>query len=105
MSFSQITELDDGRQIFISASEFNKAAKDEAEFESFAFATHAFFSFYGGDFFVDRAHYDIIKQNLDKAGAVIITAYKERPYARNTFVNVYVSNNNRLKRVDFSSIE
>lgn len=100
------TALGDGRQIFISASEFIKAEKNEDEYNSFAFATEAFFSMYGSEsFFVDRDHYDVIRQNLDKAGAVIITAYKEREYSRNVNVEVFVSNNNQPRRVDFSSIE
>ena len=39
------TEINDGRQIFIEASEFIKAQKDDEEFDSFAFAAHAFFLF------------------------------------------------------------
>ena len=45
------TEINDGRQLFISATEFFKAKNDEEEFNSFAFATHALFSFYGVDDF------------------------------------------------------
>lgn len=46
------TEINDGRQIFISEAEFKKAGKDEDEFNSFAFATHCLFSFYGVDDFL-----------------------------------------------------
>ena len=93
------TEINDGRQIFIEASEFMKAKKDDEEFNSFAFATHALFSFYGRDNFIDRNQYEKILQMLDKNGAVIITVVEER-YSRRIFPEVYVSNNNRLKMVD-----
>ena len=54
VEFLTNTEINDGRQIFIEASEFMKAKKDDEEFNSFAFATHALFSFYGRDDFIDR---------------------------------------------------
>ena len=98
------TDIGDGRQIFITASEFNKAAKDEEEFNSFAFATDAFFSYYGTDRFIDRAEYDYIQKFLDKNGAVIITAVEER-YSRHIYPEVYVSNNNRLKRIDLDAVD
>ena len=93
------TEINDGRQIFIEASEFMKAKKDDEEFDSFAFATHALFSFYGEDDFIDRNEYEKILDLLDKNGAVIITVIEEK-YPRRVFPEVYVSNNNRLKRVE-----
>ena len=55
------TEINDGRQIFIEASEFMKAKKDDEEFNSFAFATHALFSFYGRDNFIDRNHFTNVR--------------------------------------------
>ena len=93
-----------GRQIFIAASEFNKAAKDEEEFNSFAFATHAFFSFYGLDSFISRSEYDYIQKFLDKNGAVIITAIEER-YPRRIYREVYVSNNNKMRRINLEDAE
>ncbi len=99
VEFLMDMEIGDGRQIFISASEFNKAVNDEDEFKSFAFATDAFFSFYGSDRFIDRVEYDYIRQFLDKNGAVIITAAEER-YPRYVYPLIFVSNNNRLKLLD-----
>ena len=60
VEFLTNTEINDGRQIFIEASEFMKAKKDDEEFNSFAFATHALFSFYGRDDFIDRNEYEKI---------------------------------------------
>lgn len=97
------TEIGDGRQIFISASEFNKAANNIEEFDSFAFATNAFFSLYGSDRFIDKYEYNHIRKFLEKNGAVIITAREER-YPRIVYPEVYVSNNNRLKYIDLSKV-
>ena len=99
VEFLTNAEINDGRQIFIEASEFMKAKKDDEEFDSFAFATHALFSFYGKDDFIDRNGYEKILDLLDKNGAVIITVVEEK-YPRRIFPEVYVSNNNRLKMVE-----
>ncbi len=99
VEFLTNAEMNDGRQIFIEATEFMKAKKDEEEFNSFAFATHALFSFYGSDDFIDRNEYEKILNMLDKNGAVIITIVEEK-YPRRIFPEVYVSNNNRLKMVE-----
>lgn len=99
VEFFTDTEINDGRQIFVEASEFMKAKTDEEEFNSFAFATHALFSFYGRDDFIHRDEYEKILQMLDKNGAVIITVVEEK-YPRRVFPEVYVSNNNRLKMVE-----
>lgn len=99
VEFLTDAEINDGRQIFIEASEFMKAKKDDEQFNSFAFATNALFSFYGRDDFIRRDEYEKILQTLDKNGAVIITVIEER-YSRRIFPEVYVSNNNRLKMVD-----
>ena len=67
------TDINDGRQIFIQESEFKKAKNDEEEFNSFAFATHCLFSFYGiEDDFIRSDEYDKILSALEKGGAVII---------------------------------
>lgn len=92
-------ELGDGRQIVIDAAEFFKASKDEEEFNSFAFATHALFSFYGADDFIRRNEYDTIAKGLSKNGAVIITLFEDRR-TRKMLPEVYVSNNNRLKKIE-----
>ena len=97
-------DIGDGRQIFIPATEFNKAEKNEEEFNSFAFATHAFFAFYGIDRIIYRNEYDYIKENLTNNGAVIITVVEER-YPTRIYPVVYVSNNNRLKQLDLNIIE
>ena len=95
------TDLEGGRQLFIEASEFNKAATDDEEFDSFAFATHAFFSFYGINWYVNRDEYDLILKQLGKNGAVIITAIEEK-YPTHIYPEVFVSNNNKRKRIDLN---
>lgn len=99
VEFLANTEINDGRQIFISAAEFVKAKKDEEEFNSFAFATHALFSFYGVDDFITREEYEKILKVVDKSGAVIITVIEDR-YPRRFYPEIFVSNNNRLKSVE-----
>lgn len=93
------TDINDGRQIFIPASEYMKAKNNDEEFNSFAFATHALFLFYGQDDFINREEYEKILKQLEKNGAVIITIVEER-YPRRIYPEVFVSNNNKLKRVD-----
>lgn len=94
-------DINDGRQLFIQESEFKKAHKDEEEFNSFAFATQCLFSLYGCDDFIKIDEYEIILKHLEKNGVVIITIVEER-YPRRLFPEVYVSNNNRLKKIDLS---
>lgn len=95
------SEINDGRQIFISEPEFKKAIKSEEEFNSFAYATHCFFSFYGIDDFIHKDEYEVILKSLEKGGAVIISMEQ---IGYNRFCpDVYVSNNNRLKRIDLQS--
>jgi len=93
------TEIGDGRQIFIDASEFFKAQKNEDEFNSFASATEALFAVYGADDFISRDEYDKIAKELSKSGAVIITLFVDRR-TRKVIPEIYVSNNNRLKAVE-----
>lgn len=93
------TEINDGRQIFIQEAEFRKAKNDEEEFNSFAFATNCLFAFYGcADDFITPVEYEKILSALEKGGAVIITIVEER-YPRNVYPKVFVSNNNKLKKV------
>lgn len=96
-------EIGDGCQIFIEASEFRKAAKDEEEFNSFAFATESFFKSYDMERYIDHAEYDFILTFLSKTGAVIITveeiAWKQYVPA------VYISINNRLKKIDLDAVD
>lgn len=93
------TEIGDGRQIFIDATEFFKAQKDDDEFNSFASATEAFFAFYGANDFIHHDEYEKIAKALSKNGAVIITLSEDRR-TRKVIPEVYVSNNNRLKSVE-----
>lgn len=93
------TEINDSRQIFIQEAEFRKAKNDEEEFNSFAFATNCLFAFYGcADDFITPVEYDKILSALEKGGAVIITIVEER-YPRKVYPEVFVSNNNKLKKV------
>lgn len=93
------TDINDGRQIFIQESEFRKAKNNDEEFNSFAFATNCLFSFYGcDDDFIDQDEYEKILSNLDAGGAVIISIVEEK-YPRNVYPEVFVSNNNRLKKI------
>ena len=94
----------DGRYVFITANEFNKADKNREEYASFAFATHAFFTMQGLDCILDIFQYRQIKKHLEKGGAVIITT-KEGTRSRDVLPCVYVSNNNRLKYVDIDDID
>lgn len=93
------TEINDGRQIFIQEAEFRKAKNDDEEFNSFAFATNCLFAFYGcADDFITPVEYEKILSALEKGGAVIITVVEER-YPRNVYPEVFVSNNDKLKKV------
>lgn len=93
-------EINDGYQIFIQESEFRKAMIDDEEFNSFAFATHCLFSFYGYlDDYISRYEYETIFSNLEKGGAVIISLVHDQ-YSRGLYRDIYVSNNNKLKRVN-----
>ena len=93
------TEINDGRQIFIQEAEFRKAKNDDEEFNSFAFATNCLFAFYGcADDFITPVEYEKILSALEKCGAVIITVVEER-YPRNVYPEVFVSNNDKLKKV------
>lgn len=93
------TEINDGHQIFIQEAEFRKAKNNEEEFNSFAFATNCLFAFYGfPDDFISLVEYEKILSALEKGGAVIITIVEER-YPRNVYPEVFVSNNNKLKKV------
>ena len=91
-------EIGDGRQIFIQESEFKKAKNNDEEFNSFAFATHCLFSFYGRDEIISINEYEKILSNLEKGGAVIITIAVEK-YPTRVFPVVYVSNSNHLKQI------
>lgn len=92
------TGINDGRQIFITAAEFLKATNDEEEFNSFAFATHALFLYYGVDSFINFEEYGRILQEVDKSGAVIITVVKEE-YPRRVYPEIFICSNNCLKSV------
>lgn len=93
-------DINDGRQIFIQESEFKKAKNNDEEYYSFAFATHCLFALYGRpDDFIHRSEYEKILSVLEKGGAVIITIVEEK-CPRNIYPEVFVSNNNKLKKVD-----
>lgn len=56
-------ELNDGRQIVITEFEFKKSKNDDSKFDSFAFAIHCIFSFYGVDEIIYRDEYNKILHN------------------------------------------
>lgn len=95
------TGINDGRQILIQESEFKKAKTSPEEYDSFAFATNCLFAFYGAsDDFIRPEEYEKILSNLDKGGSVII-AMAEENYPRRRSPVVFVSNNGRLKLIEF----
>lgn len=99
VEFLTNTEINDGYQIFIQEAEFRKANNNDEEYDRFAFATNCLFSFYGyPDDFINHDEYEKILSALEKGGAVIITVVSER-YPRSVYPEVYVSNNNKLKKV------
>lgn len=92
--------VNDGRQIFIQEAEFKKAKNNEEEYNSFAFATNCLFAFYGcPDDFINPTEYEKILTNLNKGGAVIITIVEEK-YPRKIYPEVFVSNNNKIKKIE-----
>lgn len=93
-------DINDGYQIFIQEAEFKKAKNNEDEYNSFAFATNCLFAFYGyPDEFINPNEYEKILSNLDKGGAVIITVVEEKCPKR-MYPEVFVSNNNRIKKIE-----
>ena len=90
--------INDGMQIVISELEFKKAKNNEDEFNSFAFATHCLFSFYGFDKFITPDEYNTILSSLEKDCVVIICVIVEK-YPTRAYPEVFVSKNNRLKKI------
>ena len=91
--------LGNGTQLFIPANEFLKAYNDRNEFDSFRLATECYFSRFGLNAYFGIKEYNTIKPHVDKNGAVIITVIEER-YPIRIIAEVYVSNNNKLKKID-----
>lgn len=92
--------INDGRQIFIQESEFKKAKNNEDEYNSFAFATNCLFAYYGcPNDFINQSEYEKILSKIDKGGTVIITIV-EGKYPRSIYPEVFVSNNNNLKKIE-----
>lgn len=97
VEFMVNTGINDGRQIFIQESEFKKAKNNEEEYNNFAFATNCLFALYGcPKDYINRSEYE---NTLEKGGAVIIMIVEER-YPRVIYPEVFVSNNNKLKKVE-----
>ena len=65
--------LGDGRELFIPASEFFKTDKDPKELDSFFFAYRSFCSFYGVSQEIHMDEFEILKREIKKNGALIIT--------------------------------
>lgn len=91
--------INDGRQILIQESEFKKAKDNDDEYNNFAFATHCLFAYYDLDAFITFKEYEKILSNLEKGGAVIITIKQEK-YPTRTYPEVFVLNNNHLKKIE-----
>ena len=91
----------DGRQILIHESEFKKAKSNEDEFNSFAFATHCFFRFYGLDRIIYEDEYNHILKQLNKGEAVIISVEQDRLYY---YPIVIITDNYQHRYVDLNSI-
>ena len=97
-------ELGDGRALKIEAVEFGKAKTDENEYQSFAFASHAFLSVCGIDQYVSWDDYLIIRKQLrDKSGEVYIISDDRSPFY--SVAGIYVKSRGKLRPVRFPNEE
>ena len=84
----------------IQEAEFKKAKDNEEEFNSFAFATNCLFAFYGcPDDFISPYEYEKILSALEKGGVGYSITIVEEKYPQNVYPEVFVSNNNKLKKI------
>lgn len=87
-----------GAQLLVTASEFKKALKSDAEFESLAHATTAFANLFDVDYTINSDEYSNTASFLKKDGLVIFKI-GESQYPRSRWVEILVSEDNQLTRV------
>lgn len=63
---------ENGAELLIPASEFVKAKKSAAEFQSLAHASEAFSAILGFDYSISEREYALVNKRLDKGGTVIL---------------------------------
>ena len=95
----------DGRQLFIEGSEFLKAKNNDDEFNSFAYATEAFFRYFGLDRIIYKSEYVQLITKVNKQSAIIITVESESQYRLVPYPVVYIANNNKYELIDLESGE
>lgn len=91
-----------GPELFVSASEFLKAEKNNKEYESLAHATEAFANLFGVEYHISEDEYDAVISQLEKTGAVIFTICEDK-YPTRRWCEIYVSNNNQLQKVLYTN--
>ncbi len=99
VEFYPYTTYGDGGFLKVNSADFKKAKNDDNQYQSFAFATHSFFMFYGIDQFISLDEYKYICTKLENNGAVIFSVYKERPYSPIYYPIIFVSNDNVLHQL------
>lgn len=87
-----------GAQLLVTASEFKKALKSDAEFESLAHATAAFSNLFGVDYEISSDEYSSTIHFLGKDGLVIFKIGEAR-YPDRRWVEILASENNQLTKV------
>lgn len=87
-----------GPELFVSASEFLKAEKNNTEYESLAHATEAFANLFGVDYHISEEEYNAVISQMEKTGAVIFTIGEDK-YPTRRWCEIYVSNNNQPQKV------
>lgn len=89
-----------GVELFISASDFLKAEKNEKEYDSLVHATEAFANLFGIEYHISTDEYRTVVSCLDKNSAVIFTI-GESQYPTRRWCEILISNNNQLQKIAF----
>ena len=87
-----------GPELFVSATDFLKAKNSVNEFDSLVHATQAFAGLFGIEYEINEKEYNAVADALEKSGAAIFTI-GTRKYLDRRWIEISVSNNNRLSRV------
>lgn len=87
-----------GATLFVQGIEFLKGKDSEEEFQSLVNATAAFSNMFEVDYYISRQEYDLILNIPEKSGAVIF-AIEENEYPYERCCEVYISNDNKLKKL------